>query len=109
MHLVLAIIQDADAAALLRALRAQAFDVTKLASTGGFLREGNTTLMLGVSPERLEALKRLVRETCHARTRLVMPGATIDGQPGAPGAEPLDVPVGGAVLFVLTVDEFVKY
>lgn len=109
MHLVLAIIQDADAAALLRALRAQAFDVTKLASTGGFLREGNTTLMLGVSPDRLGTLRQLVQDTCHARTRLVMPGTAMTDQPDAPGAEPLNVPVGGAVLFVLTVDEFVKY
>lgn len=108
MKLVMAIIQDADAAPLMRALSDNAFDVTKLASTGGFLREGNTTLMIGVQDERVDALKGLVRRTCHARTRLVTPGLPMGEQGEGLVSEPLEVPVGGAVMFVLAVDEFVK-
>ena len=60
MKLVLAVIQDADASALIRVLSQNAFEVTKLASTGGFLREGNTTLMIGVDDDRLADLPRSV-------------------------------------------------
>ena len=108
MKLVMAVIQDADAATLMRALSDNAFDVTKLASTGGFLREGNTTMMIGVQDDRLDALKVLVRQTCRARTRLITPGVPMGEQGEGLVTEPLEVPVGGAVMFVLGVDEFVK-
>ena len=108
MKLVMAVIQDADAASLMRALSDNAFDVTKLASTGGFLREGNTTLMLGVQSERMDELKALVRKTCRSRTRLVTPSVPMGEQGEGLVSEPLEVPVGGAVMFVLGVDEFVK-
>ena len=108
MKLVMAVIQDADAATLMRALSDDAFDVTKLASTGGFLREGNTTLMLGVQDERMDELTALVRTTCRARTRLVTPSLPMGEQGEGMVAEPLEVPVGGAVMFVLGVDEFIK-
>lgn len=68
MKLVLAVIQDADAAALMRALSEQHFEATKLASTGGFLREGNTTLMIGVDDQRLDTLRTLIGQTCRSRT-----------------------------------------
>ncbi|MFC4453185.1 cyclic-di-AMP receptor [Deinococcus sonorensis] len=108
MKLVLAVIQDADAATLMRALSENAFEVTKLASTGGFLREGNTTLMIGVQNERMDALKRLVSQTCRSRTRLVTPSVPMGEQGEGLVAEPVEVPVGGAVMFVLGVDEFVR-
>lgn len=108
MKLVLAVIQDADSAALVRALSEQSYDVTKLASTGGFLREGNTTLMIGVDDARLDGLKTLVRQTCRARTRLVTPSVPMGEQSEGLVAEPVEVPVGGAVMFVMGVDEFVK-
>ena len=58
MKLVLAIIHDEDAGRLTTALNKEGFQVTKLASTGGFLRVGNTTMLIGVEEDRLdEALK----------------------------------------------------
>ncbi|CAM3256816.1 cyclic-di-AMP receptor [Deinococcus deserti] len=108
MKLVLAVIQDADATALVRVLSENAFEVTKLASTGGFLREGNTTLMIGVTDERLEELKRRVQQTCRARTRLVAPSMPMGEQHEGLASDPVEVPVGGAVMFVMEVAEFVK-
>lgn len=107
MKLVLAVIQDADASALVRVLSANAFDVTKLASTGGFLRAGNTTLMIGVTDERLAELQQHVQHTCH--TRLVTHNGPIDEQPEGSVSHPVNVAVGGAVLFVMGVQEFVKF
>ena len=109
MKLVLAVIQDADASALIRVLSQNAFEVTKLASTGGFLREGNTTLMIGVEDERLAQLKTIVQHKCRARTRLVAQSVPV-GEPNEGGVpqDPVEVPVGGAVMFVMQVAEFVK-
>ena len=108
MKLVLAVIQDADAPALIRGLSEQGFEATKLASTGGFLREGNTTLMIGVDDSRIEALKALVRSSCRARTRLVAPSVPLGEPNEGLVAEPVEVAVGGAVIFVLGVQEFVN-
>lgn len=108
MKLVLAVIQDADAAALVRALSENAFEVTKLASTGGFLREGNTTLMIGVPDERMMELKRHVQQACRTRTRLVSPGVPLGEQGEGMATDPVEVAVGGAVMFVLGVQEFIK-
>ncbi|WP_291430254.1 cyclic-di-AMP receptor [Deinococcus sp.] len=108
MKLVLAVIQDADATPLVRVLSENAFEVTKLASTGGFLREGNTTLMIGVDDERLEELKRHVQRTCRARTRLVAPSVPMGEQNEGLVGDPVEVPVGGAVMFVMGVQEFIK-
>ena len=108
MKLVLAVIQDADAAALMRALSDQQFEATKLASTGGFLREGNTTLMIGVPDTRMDELKRHVQQTCRTRTRLVTPGVPMGEGGEGMASDPVEVAVGGAVMFVLGVQEFVK-
>ena len=53
MKLIIAVVQDEDSSRLLSELMQQGFGVTKLATTGGFLKAGNTTLLLGVDDERL--------------------------------------------------------
>lgn len=108
MKLVLAVIQDADASGLMRVLAEHSFEATKLASTGGFLREGNTTMMIGVDDARLDELKLLVQRTCRSRTRLVAPNIPLSEQNEGMVGDPVEVPVGGAVMFVLGVQEFVK-
>lgn len=59
MKLILAIIQDEDAPATIQALVDRGYRVTRIASTGGFLRQGNTTLLIGVEtvhvPEVMES------------------------------------------------------
>jgi uncharacterized protein YaaQ len=50
MRLVIAVVQDQDVHRLLTKLNEKRYSVTKLASTGGFLRQGNTTLLVGVEP-----------------------------------------------------------
>ena len=51
MKLIIAVVQDEDSSRLLSVLMQQGFGVTKLATTGGFLKAGNTTLLLGVEPD----------------------------------------------------------
>lgn len=106
MKLVMVIVQDKDAVHLLEGLLARGLRATKLASTGGFLREGNTTLMIGVEDERLDELIGVVRTTCRAREQLVTPLAPLSGATESYVPYPVEVQVGGATLFVLTVDRF---
>jgi uncharacterized protein YaaQ len=82
---------------------------TEIASTGGFLREGNTTLLIGVEPERLDETLSLIEQNSKAREQYVnalSPDAT---SVGAFYPTPIKVQVGGAVVFVLPVERFERY
>ena len=48
MKLIIAIVQDEDSEEVLEALTEENYRVTKLATTGGFLKSGNTTLLVGI-------------------------------------------------------------
>ena len=61
MKLVLAIVQSDDAGGLSDALRDNNFQSTLISTTGGFLREGNATILIGVEEERLEPLLALIK------------------------------------------------
>ena len=111
MKLVLAIINDEDAQKLISYLNKNGFQVTKLASTGGFLRDGNTTLMIGTEGDRVGQVMDILRETCAKRTQTetVAPHATTGGVPTwSMGYTPVKVTVGGATVFVLDVEDFQK-
>jgi len=109
MKLVIAVVQDTDAAYLISALGKAGLTSTKLASTGGFLREGNTTLLIGVADERLDEVKGIIRDTCRTRTRLLTPGLPVAETPEAFVGQPVEVQVGGAVVFVVDVTEFLRF
>ena len=64
MKLIVAIVKDSDDAPVVSQLVSQGFRVTRVASSGGFLRRGNVTLLIGVEPERLQAAIDLLHETC---------------------------------------------
>lgn len=100
--MVIAVIQDQDANNLIESLLEADFRATKLASTGGFLREGNTTLLIGVEEERLEELLQIIRDKCHTRKQLVTPMTAVNTFI----PRPIEVSVGGATIFVLNVEQF---
>src|SRR5690606_21136355 len=62
VKLIIAVVQDRDSNRLSRALVRENLRVTKLASTGGFLREGNTTFLIGVDDDQVEKVLRIIRE-----------------------------------------------
>ena len=66
MKMIFAVIRDKDSYAAIGALSEKNIGVTKLASSGGFLREGNTTLMIGVEDSRVEEVMGILRELCEA-------------------------------------------
>ena len=64
MKLVIAIVQDEDSSRLITTMMDEGFGVTKLATTGGFLKSGNTTLLIGLEDDRLEQCIGLIEKVC---------------------------------------------
>ena len=62
MKMILATVEDTKIESITKALIQAAFRVTRLASTGSILREGTTTLMIGVNNEQVEDVLELIRE-----------------------------------------------
>ena len=67
MKLIIAIVQDEDSSRLLSRLMQKGFGVTKLATTGGFLRAGNTTLLIGVNDDRVDDALKTIEDVCKSR------------------------------------------
>ena len=108
MKLIIAIVQDEDASRLISQLMNDGFGVTKLATTGGFLRAGNTTLLVGVDDDRFQAAMDVIEKVCKSRKQSAPSPASMVGMPGSYTPYPIEVVVGGATIFVLTVDQFIK-
>jgi uncharacterized protein YaaQ len=64
MRLIIAIIKDEDTDKVSKALTEKEFRVTFIASTGGFLRSGRSTLLVGVEDEKVETALQVIRENC---------------------------------------------
>ena len=110
MKLVLAIVQDDDAIDVIEELTDKHFRVTKLATTGGFLKSGNTTLMIGVEKEIVKDVVKVIEDVCKRRKEMVSAptASTIGSGSGMYMPYPIEVEVGGATIFVLDVDQFYK-
>ena len=107
MKLIVAIVQDQDIPSLIDDLTEQEFRVTKLSSTGGFLKSGNTTLLIGVEEEKVENVIKIIEDNC--KTREITTSLLTVSMPGDTYIPyPLEVKVGGATLFILDVEEFIK-
>lgn len=104
MKLIIAIIQDDDVGNLLEVLTKGGFKVTKLATTGGFLKSGNTTLMIGVEAQGVDKVIAHIEEVCKTRKQVV----TTPSSTGVYMPYPVEIEVGGANIFVVDVDKFVK-
>lgn len=63
MKMIIAIIRDHDNEPVSQALVASGFRVTRIASTGGFLRRGSSTLMIGVEDEKVEQAIQVLRDS----------------------------------------------
>lgn len=104
MKLILAIVQDKDAAALSKKFIENDVRATKLATSGGFLKAGNTTFIVGIADERVSEVIDIIRESSHQREQYISPSLSSSGAPML--SQPTKVTVGGATVFVLPVEEF---
>jgi uncharacterized protein YaaQ len=88
MKLIIAIVKDTDGDAVSHGLTAGDFRVTQVASTGGFLRHGQTTFLIGVEDERVENALSIIR------SKVTKPGEQDTRQ---------------SFIFVIKVDEFIHF
>ncbi|MBA3338082.1 MAG: cyclic-di-AMP receptor [Chloroflexia bacterium] len=106
MKLIVAVVQGNDGDALLDGLTSRGYRATRISSAGGFLRESNVTLLIGVSESYVVDVLRIIREHCHSRVRFVNPLMPIMEPGEFYMANPVEVVVGGATVFVLAVERY---
>jgi uncharacterized protein YaaQ len=106
VKLIVAIVHSEDAGSLVEALLENEHRATRLQSSGGFLKQSNATVIVGVDDDQVEAVLDVVRANCTSRTQIVnpMPPIMEPGEFFMP--YPLEVEVGGATVFVLPVERF---
>lgn len=106
MKLVVAVVQSEDASGLLTQLSKRGFRATRIKTAGGFLREANATIFVGVEEADVETVLLTIRESCTTRQQQItaIPAVMEPGEFFLP--YPVDVEVGGATIFVLDVDRF---
>ena len=106
MKMVVAIVRAEDASGLLTQLANRGFRTTRIKTVGGFLREANATIFLGVEDDEVEQALHTIRENCTTRQQRItaIPAVMEPGEFFLP--YPVEVEVGGATIFVLDVARF---
>ena len=99
MKLIITVVQDEDSQKLISTLMNEGFGVTKLATTGGFLKAGNKRVPLALS---------LIEKVCKSRKQIATSPSPVAGTTGVYVPYPIEVTVGGATVFVVDVEDFRK-
>src|SRR5699024_5300787 len=105
MKIILAIVGNEDAPLLLNELIEKKYYVTKLATTGGFLKKGNTTLLMGIEDEQVEEVCEIIRQHSGKRQQIMYtpPAPSNVNVYNSVSSVPVNVEVGGATIFILPV------
>ncbi|MFI3205786.1 MAG: cyclic-di-AMP receptor [Clostridia bacterium] len=106
MKLVLAIVSNDDSSEVSSSLTKGGYQVTKLATTGGFLMSGNTTFISGVSDDKVDDVISIISKHSSRRTQIMPSTSSMDI--GMYSSFPVEVTVGGSTIFILNVDRFEK-
>ncbi len=110
MKIIYAIVGSDDGTRVTEVLNEHQYSVTRLATTGGFLKKGNATLLIGTEEERVDEAIRLIQETCGKRQRITcsVPTPNISSVSAGYVMMPMTVEMGGATIFVTDVERFEK-
>ena len=109
MKLIIAVVHDRDRGKITESLLRNGFKFTKIGSTGGFLREGNVTLLIGVEEKDVERCLGIIGEASKTRKQFVNVLPPDAGPVGTFIPSPVEVLVGGAVTFVVDVEQFQRF
>jgi uncharacterized protein YaaQ len=91
MKLIIAVVQDEYVQSLMKEFVNHKYKATKLASTGGFLRSGNTTLLMGVEDYKVDDVLTIIGGIC---------------KPKIVENENKEVDLGGANVFIMDINDF---
>ena len=103
MKLIIAIVNYNDSNKVLTELSKHEIGVTKLSTTGGFLRNGNRTFLIGVEDEKVDEVIEIIKSKSHSRKQYIAPTDAASNM-----MMPIEVIVGGATVFVLDAEQFHK-
>ncbi len=107
MKLIIAIINNDDSVYVQSTLSENGFYATKMATSGGFLKKGNTTFFIGTNDELVDKAVDLIKN--HARKRVIQSPALPPNDMGDFfNPVMVDVLVGGATIFVVDIEKFEK-
>lgn len=106
MKLIFAIVSNDDSAKVSKELTKNRFSVTRLATTGGFLMSGNTTFIIGTEDDKVDQVIEIIGQWSKKRTQMVPSSASYGV--GMHSSFPVEVQVGGAIVFVTNVERFEK-
>ena len=111
MKMIMAILHKDDELETIEELNIAGYMVTKLATTGGFLKKKSTTIMVVVDDEKVaEALKIIKKNSGERKTITYANPALISGQSSMSAAPsvPINVQVGGTSHYVVPMDTILK-
>jgi uncharacterized protein YaaQ len=109
VKLIISIVNADDKRVLLDALLHKGFRATVVSTSGGFLREGNATILIGTENDKVESALQVIRENCHTRTQFVNPLPPIMEPGELYMPTPVEVQVGGAAVFVMDVERHERF
>lgn len=109
MKLIVSIVHSDDADSLIRTLQEQGHRCTKISTTGGFLREGNATILIGADKAQVDAILEIIAQSCRARTQMVSPLPPVAEAGELYVPRPVEVQIGGATVFVMDVERSAKF
>ena len=105
MKMITAIVNKKDANEVCDSLTSHGIAFTKLATTGGFLRASNTTLLIGAEDDQVESIIARIHRHCAQRTEHVPVAPNLEGG-HLYAAYTREINVGGAIVFVTDVVRF---
>ncbi len=109
MKLIVSIVNSDDARGLTDALMRKGYRATTIGTTGGFLRQGNATILIGTEDEKVNDVMEIIRNNCRTRSQYVNPLPPIMESGELYMPSPVEVQVGGAVVFVLSIDRAERF
>ena len=107
MKLILSIINSSDAHNVSLALTKAKIQITKLSSSGGFLKKGNVTFITGVEDEKVDEVIEIISNNSSKREQY-LPSTKSEMETILFNTLPFNVTVGGAIIFILDIEKFLK-
>lgn len=109
MKLIIAIVHERDKQKMSEALHQIGQQFTIIATTGGFLREGNISILIGAKDDMVDTVLETIGNTCSTREQFIaQPPLDLVGT-GGMLMNPVKVSVGGAIVFVVDVERFERF
>lgn len=109
MKLITAVVQDKDTSKLSNAFVKANVRATRLSTSGGFLRSGNTTFLIAIEDDRMQDVLDIIQKVSQKRKQFMVPPVSLDAGADHVGAYPIEVEVGGATVFTQNIESFHQF